>query len=304
MQLSTQAQAEDNWVDVYGKIMLSLDKVDQDNGDDQWELNSHASRFGIKGSGDAGSLTAFYQLEWEVDIADKSKGSNDNIKSRNQVVGLRGGFGEIFAGRHDTPTKKLQKKIDLFGDLDGDIKHTFNGEVRANNIVQYGSPKANGFQAKVAFIPGEETGVNDGLADATSVAFEYKTGGLNLGVSFDADVEGEGVDTTRAMAQYKTGDWQFGFMFQDTDNNGASDNGYMVSAKYKMGDNALKLQLIDSDIWQTGVSSKVKYSSQMSLGWDRKLGKKTTFMTYLTMSEEGATGDKDNTFGIGLIQKF
>ncbi|WP_444995073.1 porin [Aliikangiella sp. IMCC44359] len=294
--------AEDEWVDVYGKIMLTLDKVDEDNGDDQWEVNSNASRFGVKGKGAAGNLEAFYQLEWEVDIADESK--EKNIKSRNQFVGVRGGFGEILGGRSDTPTKKLQKKIDLFGDLQGDIKHTFNAEVRASNIVQYSTPKMGGFKAKLALLPGEDTGSNDGLADATSIALEYKTGGLNLGLSMDSDVEGENVDTTRIMAQYKMDAWQFGLMYQDTDNNGTDGDGIMASVKYSSGDNAFKLQVIDSDAWEAGVSSKIKYTSQTSIGWDHKLGKKTTFFTYLTLSEEGANEDEDSIFGIGLVQKF
>ena len=299
------AVADDEWVDVYGKIMITLDKVDEDNGDDQWEVNSNASRFGIKGKGKAGNLEAFYQLEWEVDMSDNSKASDDHIKSRNQIVGLRGGFGEVFAGRHDTPTKKLQKKIDLFGDLQGDIKYTFNGEVRSSNIVQYSTPKiGGGFKAKLAFIPGEETPTNDGLTDGTSVALEYSTGGLSIGLSVDSDIEGIDTETTRAMAQYKTGDWQFGLMYQDTENGLLSGDGMMASVKYKMGDNALKLQVIESDSWEAGISSKVKYSSQVSLGWDMKLGKKTTFFTYLTQGEEGATEDDDSIFGIGLVQKF
>jgi len=302
---SVGAEAEqDNWVDVYGKINLTLDKVDEDNGDDQWELNSNASRFGIKGFGDAGDVEAFYQLEWEVDLADKSKGSEDNIKSRNQVVGVRGNFGEIFAGRHDTPTKKLQKKIDIFGDLIGDIKHSFNAEKRVSNVVQYSTKKTGGFVAKAAFVPGEDTGNNDGLADGTSIALEYKTGGLNLGVSFDSDVEGEGVDTSRFIMQYNMDAWQFGLMYQDTDNNGLTGDGLMLSGKYKTGNHSLKLQLIESDVWEAGVSSKVKYTSQTSVGWDYKLGKKTTAYTYAVFSEDGGTADKDSTFGFGLIQKF
>lgn len=295
--------AEDEWVDVYGKLFLSLDRVDEDNGNDQWELNSNASRFGIKGRGKAGSLEAFYQLEWEVDITDSSKSSDDHIKARNQIVGLRGAFGEVFAGRHDTPTKKLQKKIDLFSDLKGDLKTTFNGEVRANNIAQYSTPKKSGFQAKFAFVPGEETPANDGLADGTSIAVEYKTGGLNLGLSFDTDIEDQDVDTTRVVTQYKMDVWQFGFMYQDTDNNGLDGDGIMASVKYTSGDNSFKLQVIDSDAWETGVGKAV-YTSQTSLGWDHKLGKKTTLFTYLTQSEEGATGDDDSILGIGIIQKF
>jgi len=192
----------------------------------------------------------------------------------------------------------------LFGDLSGDIKNTFNAEKRADNLVQYSTPSMAGFKVKLAFIPGENTGVNDGLADATSLALEYKTGNLNLGLSSDSDVEGTGIDTTRLVAQYVMAAWQFGFMFQDTDNNGVSGDGIMVSAKYSLGDDTFKIQIIESDAWQTGASNKAKYTSQTSLGWDLKLGKKTTFFTYLTLSEEGLTADEDSIFGIGLIQKF
>lgn len=305
---ATAVSAEDQWVKVYGKVAVTLDKVDEDNGDDQWEVNSNASRFGIKGKGAAGSLEAFYKLEWQVDVSDSSKTSQDHIKSRNQIIGVRGGFGEVFMGRHDTPTKKLQKKVDIFGDLQGDIKHSFNAEKRASNIMQYTTPKMGGFKAKLAFVPGESTPNNDGLADGTSIALEYKTGGFNFGVSMDSDIEKEGVDTTRAVMQYNTKAWQFGLLFQDTEyDNGTvkkDGTGAMASVKYKAGDNAFKLQVIDSDVWEAGVSSKVKYTSQFSLGWDRKLGKKTTFLTYLTKGEEGETRDDDTTFGIGLVQKF
>ena len=301
---TNSVMAKDEWVDVYGKIMITIDKVDEDNGDEQWELNSNASRFGVKGKGGAGEgIEAFYQMEWEIDLEDEG-GADSNMKSRNQIVGLRGGFGEVFAGRHDTPTKKLQKKIDIFGDLSGDIKHSFNAEKRMDNLVQYSTPKMGNFIAKLAVIPGEDTGTNDGLADATSMAFEYKTGDLNIGISLDSDVEGDGIDTTRMMAQYKMDAWQLGFMFQDTDNNGAEGDGMMMSAKYTTGDNTFKVQIIESDAWEAGISSKVKYTSQTSLGLDHKLGKKTTLFTYLTMSEEGLTGDEDSIFGIGVVQKF
>ncbi|MCW8997178.1 MAG: porin, partial [Kangiellaceae bacterium] len=297
----------DEWVDVYGKIILTVDKVNANSAsEDQWEVNSNASRFGIKGKGKAGSLEAFYQLEWEVDLADNSKSSDDHIKARNQIVGLRGSFGEVFAGRHDTPTKKLQKKVDLFGDLQGDIKHSMNGEKRADNIIQYTTPKfAGGLKLKFALLPGEESQF-DKLTEGTSVAAEYKTGNLNLGLSVDSDVEGENIQTMRAMTQYKTGNWQFGLLFQNTRDKTMDLEGdaTMASVKYTSGDNVFKLQLIDSESYQAEVSSKIKYSEQTSIGYDKKLGKKTTFFTYYTVGEYRDTGVEDNIFGIGVVQKF
>ena len=294
--------ADDDWVTVYGKIDVTMDKVDEEGGDNHWELVSHASRFGVKGKGAAGeNLQAFYQLEWQVDVADNSK---ENITSRNQIIGIRGDFGEVFLGRHDTPTKSLQKKIDLFGDKPGDIKSSFNAEKRADNIVQYSTPEMSGFKVKAAFIPGEETANNDGIADGTSIALEYVIEGLSLGLSFDSDVEDEAVDTTRLIAQYKIAALQLGLIYQRSDYAADDGDGIMASVKYSDGNGVYKLQTIDSDIWQVGVSSKVKYSSQTSIGYDHKLGKKMTAYGYFTQGKEGATDNEDSVFGVGLILKF
>ncbi|MCP4270403.1 MAG: porin [Gammaproteobacteria bacterium] len=298
-------QAEDNWLTIYGKLNISLDKVDEDNGDDIWELSNHASRVGLKGKGAAGdNFEAFYKFEWEVDVTDNGKTSDDHIKSRNQYVGLRGGFGEVLLGRHDTPTKSLQKKTDVFSDFIGDIKYSLNGEKRADNIVIYTTPKMSGFKVKAAFVPGEENEGNDGLADGTSVAIEYGAGDLSLGLSFDSDIEKDNLDTTRFITQYKYDAWQFGLIYQTSDYDGADGDGVMVSGKYKSGDNVFKLQLINSDLWETEISSKVKYATQTSLGWDHKMGKKVTGYTYFTLGEEGETGDNDSTLGVGIVLKF
>ena len=304
LSTSTIVSAEDSWVNVYGKIFLTLDKVDEDNGDDQWELNSNASRIGVKGKGAAGNLEAFYQLEWEVDLTDNSGSSADHLKARNQIVGLRGDFGEVFAGRHDTPMKKAQQKIDLFNDTAFDIKSLLNGEVRASGIVQYSTPKVSGFKGMLAFVPGEETGVNDGIADGISTGFDFKAGDVAMTFAYDDGIEGDAVETIRLGASYKLDNMQFGLIYQDTDVDGASGDAIVASASLKSDKSTFKLQYVDSDIWSTGVSSKVKYENQLVLGWDYKIASATTFVSYFGMSEEGATGDDDSTFGVGVIQKF
>jgi predicted porin len=298
------ASADDNWVDVYGKVMLTVDMVDEDAGDDQWEINSNATRFGVKGFGDSGidGVEVFYTMEWAVDITDESK--EKNLSSRNQFVGLRGGFGEILAGRKDTPSKTVVKKVDLFNDYQMEFKTSFNGEKRVGDMVQYTTPKANGLKAAVAIVPGEETGTNDGLADGVSMSVEYKAGDFTFGASYDDGIEGDNVELVRAVAVYSANNWQVGFMYQDTDNDGVTGDGMVLSTKYKMNKHSLKLQLVESDSWEAGVSSKVKYTSQQIIGWDYKASKKTTFVSYLGFSEIGATGDDDTVLGFGIVQKF
>jgi len=294
------ASTDDNWVDVYGKVMLTLDSVNDANGDERWELNSNATRFGVKGFGDSGveGVEVFYTMEWAVDITDESK--EDNFTSRNQYIGLRGRFGEVLAGRSNTPTKTLVKEIDLFNDFQMEFKTSFNAEKRMSDIVQYKTPKLGGFTAKIALVPGEETNVSD----AVSTSFEYKSGNYTFGMSFDDGIEGEDVTTLRGLAKFNSDNWQVGLMYQDTDNLGNSADGMIFSTRYKIGKHALKVQLVESDVWQAGVSSKVIYTSQQIIGWDYKASKKTTFLTYLSNSEEGASGENDSVFGVGIVQKF
>ena len=107
---------------VYGKANLSV--VSQDFGAyDEWALNSNASRLGIKGKTEISEgLEIVYQAEYEVCI-DSGDCKGQTFKQRNTFVGIKGGFGMVWAGKHDTPTKLSQKKIDLFNDFACSISH-------------------------------------------------------------------------------------------------------------------------------------------------------------------------------------
>ena len=80
-------------VTVYGKANISAQSADEGQGSFT-ELKSNASRFGVKGDLKLeNELEVLYLFEWQVDLADES--GSDNIKSRNQYVGLRGNFGTV-----------------------------------------------------------------------------------------------------------------------------------------------------------------------------------------------------------------
>ena len=299
--------------DIYGKINLSLDNVDSEAGgvtvEDEWQLNSNASRFGLKGESKlTDTLSAIYKIEWEVTI----DSDDANMKSRNRYIGLTGNFGTLLGGKHDTPVKLAQDDIDLFNDLPGDIKNTFEGENRINDIVMYTTPKLGAFSATLAFAPseGEFTGDNkagepgdDGLADGISLAADLTLDNLYLALGMDRDIDGQ--DLERLVAQYKLGGWQFGAMLQSNETNSGSldESGMFFSAAYKFGDNTVKAQIgsqeddVDDDEEET-----------VSLGFDQKLGKNTKWFVYFTRNTDtdGATNveDEDTIFGAGLEHKF
>lgn len=299
---------------VYGKINLSMDTVDlESTGEDEWQLNSNASRFGVKGETKlSDTLSAIYKIEWEVSI----DGESSELKSRNRYIGLTGGFGTIIGGKHDTPTKLAQKKIDLFNDLDGDIKHTFEGENRVNDIVMYTTPSMGAFSATLGFAPSEgelggddkagEAG-DDGIADGISMMAEWNLDKVYLAAAMDQDIDGQ--DLQRLVGQFTFGKFQLGVMFQanENDNSSKDETGYFVSGSLKVGKNGkLKAQIgsieddADNDEEET-----------FSVGYDHKLGKNTKWFAYLTqntdtstVTEVGIVEQEDTTVGFGLEHKF
>ena len=289
---------------IYGKINLSVVATDEHDVADNYQLNSNASRLGVKGKSEIKpDLYAVYKAEFEV-CADDGKCAGDSpFKQRNIMAGIKGRYGMVWAGNHDTPTKMAQSKVDLFNDLDGDLKVLFDGETRAKNMVAYTSPTFNGFAATVAMMPGEEDeGVEarDGLVDGVSYSLSYTQGDLYLAVAGDDDVKGQ--DLLRLVAKYQLDSLQLGFIYQENDGiddegESVDEEGYFVSAAYKLDEITLKAQFgsVESDL-------ENKDKETLSLGADYKLAKSTKLFAYYTANEDGDT-DSDY-LGVGMEHKF
>ncbi len=292
---------------VYGKVNASMVSAD-DGSSDQWKLNSNASRVGVKGKTKiSDGLYAIYKAEFEMCI-DDGDCKGQTFSQRNIMAGLKGDFGTIWAGKHDSPTKLAQNKIDLFNDLEGDIKNTFEGENRVSNIVAYTTPNRNGFSATLAMIPAEgadfdQDGQDDtGLTDGISYSVSYAKDNLYLAVAGDQDVDKQ--DLLRLVAQYKMDALKLGFMYQQNEDNlnSKDESGYFISAAYKIDKTTLKAQygLIEDDI--DGDEEQT-----LSLGADYKMAKNTkvfVFYTDNTDSEVGSADDEDTSFGVGMEHKF
>jgi predicted porin len=299
---------------VYGKVIAAVENIDQEtNTEDFWQVASYNSRFGVRGDleTDFEGLKAIYNLEWGVDVADRSTtnentSSNNHITSRNQFIGLKGSFGEFVIGRNDTPLKRAQGKVDLFNDLDPDIQFMMaGGEIRSSNTFQYTTPKiAEAFSVSLMGRPGEQTAnppatpgtdLQNGLADAISLSLTYASGPLYLALARDSDIDGMDVDTTRVVAQWTGSNFGLGFLHQTADFSAPvllanplaeTDDEEVVffSAYYNLSDR-LKLKL------QTGTVNN--YGSQSgddgdttTFGVDFNLSKKT-ILGFLVASREG-----------------
>jgi predicted porin len=223
---------------VYGKINVTLNKYDfqgrtgtqaVDNLDD-WQLESNASRLGVKGDFDiTEGLKAIYKLEYEVFVDDGQSTGNtgsDEFNQRNIYGGLQGSWGSIIAGKNDSPLKLIQttntgSEIDRFNDLPlGDIKNIMIGENRESNIIMYTTPNLSGFSATLAIMPGEESGIssatskndNDGIADRTSLAVSYGDKIFYAAIAADRNVQNS--DTIRAAGEVTLGPVKVGALYQ------------------------------------------------------------------------------------------
>ena len=285
---------------VYGKLWISVESQDTASGTEV-DMVSNASRLGVKGSMDFGEgIEAIYQAEYEVDpvdgTADESK--DRTFKQRNSFVGLKGSMGTIFLGKHDTATKKSQKKIDLFNDLAGDIKNILQGENRMSDLIGYTTPEINGFSATFNAIKGTEGLGDDSIGDSTSTSFSYDSENFYIALAFDSELKG--YDSTRLTLQITFNRSKLGIMLQDSEklSTGVEEDGYVISFSQKVGDKGtLKFQQAESDM-------KLDSGKQFSFGYDYKLSNKAkAFFFFTDLSGDNISKEKEIT-GIGFEYKF
>ena len=340
-----QAAEGDMGPTVYGKGHASYGAVKIDDTDsggtkttltDNMQFNSHASRIGVKGAVPiSDSLKGTYGLEWGIDLSGESGFSN-----RNQYIGLKGGFGEVRFGNHDTPTKSAQGKFDEFNDTFGDFANIVMGDIRRKNAITYLSPDFTGFGFAAQLAPGEGNGCDsetiltdtkcqgsiadnggDGPADNISIAAQYKMAGLFVSLGYDQyDKKANSADyknLMRAIATYGNKMFQVGAVYEDGSKNavGGTDRAgdktsFGLSGHVTLADvHKIKLQYITGT--EKGTAPAGDYEeTQTSLGYDYKMGKSTTGYAMYTAYEgkdktSGSSAKTEFSFvGIGLIQNF
>lgn len=293
MSLSTMAAD----VNLYGKANVSFQSSDKGDGS-YTEIKSNASRIGFKGTHKLNDdLKVVYKAEFQVDLdGDSAKG--DSITDRNQYIGLKGNFGEVLLGKNDSMLKQSQGKVDLFNDLNGDIKNLWKGDNRLANTLTYKTPKFNQFQVGVTYVA-EESPEGE---NAYSIAALY--GDKNLkktkvfaSVALDSDVKG--YDVRRATVQGKVAGVTLGAIYQHQEKQDGSGklNGVVVSAKYSVDKVTFKGQ------YQTANADGGDDKSGLSVGADYKLAKSTKLYTFYTTFDMDSGSDEDY-LAVGIEYKF
>jgi predicted porin len=167
-----------------------------------------------------GGMTAWFQCETSADI----RGMDQiGLCSRNSAVGFRGGFGNVYFGRWDTPFKRVMNHGTVGGEETGLLGTSFlgfggsggaatsgqntgnnNNELlgespqrqrwkrRENCITTYDSPNFGGFQVMGAFTCGNAaadnaaTDANTNAKPRTwSIGGQYVNGPLAIGAGYE-----------------------------------------------------------------------------------------------------------------------
>jgi len=290
--ISAPAFAAD--ISIYGKANVTVQSSDEGEGSFT-EVKSNASRIGFKGTHQLEEgLAVVYKAEFEVDI----DGDGDSFKQRNQYIGLRGAFGEVLLGKNDTVLKQSQGKVDLFSDLNADIKNLWKGENRLSDTVTYKSPKFSNIQFGLTYIA--EDSIDGDNAYSMSLAYgDAKLKKSDIYASIATDSEVNGYDTTRATVQGKVAGITLGAMVQTQENvDGSGEmDGFMVSAKYSMNNVTFKGQV------QTANFDDGDDQSGFTLGADYALAKNTKLFGYYT-SFDLDTQEDEEFLAVGIEYKF
>lgn len=335
---------------VYGKVNVTLQKFDMEEIDggavveerDDWQMRSNASRLGVKGDFDISeSLKAVYKLEYEISVDTGTNSNSREFAARNIVGGFQGAWGTLLAGRHDTPLKLIQEKVDRFNDLQiADIANYMVGEYRRDNMVMYTTPSWGGFAVTAAFAPGEgATGpdgkTDDGIADTSSIALAYGAGtNLYMALAHEQNMAANSAagssDITRLVAEGVLGPVKIGALYQMAEQHDNQDAlSGVASSIGEFGSN-----FEDQDAWMLSgewaitkeIVAKAQYgysestplvaglddaeASMIAVGLDYKLDKNSKIFGYYAQLEvEGDNSfsnstPNDKTFGIGYELNF
>ena len=240
---------------IYGKVYLTLDVQDGDKNspakDSRSQLNSNASRLGVKGSENLTANTDLvYQLEYRLDADANGK---RNWESRDTYLGLvHKQYGTLVAGRLTAIDSYVDYANVTTGGVVGDdnVLASFDAP-RANNAFAYFTPERNGVQLMGMYVM-DETKKDSGLGndtflrDAFGVGAKYEpsTMPVKAGVSYiqAGDFKAARVSGAYALnpaltvgALYQLSDYKKGNPFIANPKDATKqENAFTVSANYKV----------------------------------------------------------------------
>ncbi len=289
---------------IYGQAHVSADWLDNSN-ESNLAVSSNSSRLGVKGSMPLDNgLEAFYLAEWGVGYS----GEKD-WNMRNRYVGLKGNFGKVLLGRHDTPMKKLGRSVDLFWSTQLGENRVLvsknNFDQRYNNGILFSTGKNVTFTAAhYTDTDGDRIDNNDN--SVSSVSLVYKKSNFMIGGGYELVKMASGDDATgaRLVASANFGDFRLVGFFESAAAVGGMDghdrNAAGIGASFKSGKLLYKAQVYSMGEYDDMNDTE---GSLVSVGVDYKHSKKVT--CYVTAgSISNGDSAKFGIVGVGHDEKI
>ena len=236
------ALAQASTVQIYGLVLLNYQYVNLGNasptvGKPNLDMfNSHDANIGFKGEEAlGGGMSAWFQCESTLDVTGASALANTGAQlcGRNSAFGLKGGFGNVYAGIWDTPMKITMGNFRPFSTsgafgmgqiMWNEATSGTNGTIgpagftrRQTNTWNYASPNFSGFQANAQF-----SATNEATSQTSaSVAQKARMWGLSASYTNGPLIVGGGYEKHKnynpaAVATYTGGDdrgWSAGVAY-------------------------------------------------------------------------------------------
>ncbi|MDE4454911.1 porin [Psychrobacter sp. DAB_AL62B] len=223
----------------------SVDTVvkSSEDADGRSQLNSNASRIGLKGSE---ALTAntdlLYQLEYGIDIdagdrfVDAAGGGrmekSDQFYSRDTYLGVKNAqYGTLLAGRLTAIDDYVNfANVTQGGVLGGDaVLASFDGP-RTNNTFNYFTPSINGMQFMAMYAMDEDNGTDTLGRDAFGLGGKYETGPMNVGATY---IQAGDFKVARVSGNYAINPAiTLGALYQNTDfDSDDNENAFTISGE-------------------------------------------------------------------------
>lgn len=238
------------------------------NSSDAW--NSGASNIGIKAEEKlGGGMSAFVQCESDIRFL-AGAGAAGSLCDRNSAIGLKGGFGSVYAGNWDSPLKQAVGMTRMLGDT-GWLGVTHLLLASGSSVT---TPAVTGLTGTPAFAfdAVAKSKVSGTFSDRTGNSFNYDSpsfGGLqiNLQTTTTAGDVGKAYAGTSGRANsmnvlYSKGPMKAALGYTKKDDNaatggfdGAKDEAWTLGVSYNFG--APRIGFTYADMKVSGVAGNV-----------------------------------------------
>lgn len=240
---------------VYGKAFLAADYVNSEfdaagvnmYDEDEVQINSHASRIGIKGSEAMTANTdVIYQLEYGTSI----DGDSNGFKNRDTFLGVNNKqYGEFRAGKNQSTLARIDNVVVNQGYWDNLGTNEMENEVvealnmadsnRIPSSIIWTAPKYDGLPLQFSAMYSSNDVDGDKSSDAgfgVAALFDQGTG-FTAGLAYDKDqnIEGDIIRGTATvdLAKFMAAPIRLGALYQvaDYDYGSSKEKGFVISGE-------------------------------------------------------------------------